>query len=317
MTNFFNNQNLVEIIWKWRKHFIAVGILAIVVSAIFSSSTFIRPKFKSTALIYPSNNIYVFSDESQSEQMLEIINSLDIKLRTIDAFNLGEVYKIGKDEPQYLTYMLAEFNDNVKFKKTEYETVEISVLDIDPQRACNMCDSIIRYVDEKIGLMHKIKHDEVAAIAKKDYVFISHKVDSLEEKLNFFRTEYQILDYRTQAEEITKGMVKVLADQQKNSSGGKELAQWLKNLSEKGGEYEILDKQQNKLISQKDSIMKVYDQSVSSANKKIIYGQRVQNPIPADKKSYPVRSLILLISTFSALFFALLVVLLIENKKTT
>ncbi len=317
MTNFFNNQNLVEIIWKWRIHFIAVGILAIVVSAIFSSSTFIKPKFKSTALIYPSNNIYVFSDESQSEQMLEIINSLDIKLRTIDVFNLGEVYKISKDEPQYLTYMLAEFNDNVKFKKTEYETVEISVLDIDPQRACNMCDSIIRFVDEKIGLMHKIKHDEVAAIAKKDYVFISHKVDSLEEKLNFFRTEYQILDYRTQAEEITKGMVKVLADQQKNSSGGKELAQWLKNLSEKGGEYEILDKQQNKLISQKDSIMKVYDQSVSSANKKIIYGQRVQNPIPADKKSYPVRSLILLISTFSALFFALLVVLLIENKKTT
>ena len=317
MTNFFNNQNLVEIIWKWRIHFIAVGILAIVVSAIFSSSTFIKPKFKSTALIYPSNNIYVFSDESQSEQMLEIINSLDIKLRTIDVFNLGEVYKISKDEPQYLTYMLAEFNDNVKFKKTEYETVEISVLDIDPQRACNMCDSIIRFVDEKIGLMHKIKHDEVAAIAKKDYVFISHKVDSLEEKLNFFRTEYQILDYRTQAEEITKGMVKVLADQQKNSSGGKELAQWLKNLSEKGGEYEILDKQQKKLISQKDSIMKVYDQSVSSANKKIIYGQRVQNPIPADKKSYPVRSLILLISTFSALFFALLVVLLIENKKTT
>ena len=317
MTNFFNNQNLVEIIWKWRIHFIAVGILAIVVSAIFSSSTFIKPKFKSTALIYPSNNIYVFSDESQSEQMLEIINSLDIKLRTIDVFNLGEVYKISKDEPQYLTYMLAEFNDNVKFKKTEYETVEISVLDIDPQRACNMCDSIIRFVDEKIGLMHKIKHDEVAAIAKKDYVFISHKVDSLEEKLNFFRTEYQILDYRTQAEEITKGMVKVLADQQKNSSGGKELAQWLKNLSEKGGEYEILDKQQKKLISQKDSIMKVYDQSVSSANKKIIYGQRVQNPIPADKKSYPVRSLILLISTFSALFVALLVVLLIENKKTT
>jgi capsule polysaccharide export protein KpsE/RkpR len=317
MTNFFNNQNLVEIIWKWRMHFIIVGILAIVVSAIFSSSIFIKPKFKSTALIYPSNNIYVFSDESQSEQLLEITSSLDIKLRTIDAFNLDEAYKISKEETQYLTHMLAEFNDNVKFKKTQYETVEISVLDTDPQRACNMCDSIIHFVDEKIGFMHKIKHDEVAAIAKKDYAFISHKVDSLEEKLNFFRTEYQILDYRTQAEEITKGMVKVLASQQKNSAGGKELSKWLKNLSEKGGEYEILDKQQKKMISQKDSIMKVYDQSVSSANKKIIYGHRVQNPIPADRKSYPVRSIILLISTFAALFVALLVVLLIENKKTT
>lgn len=316
MTIFFNNQNLVEIIWKWRKHLILVGLLAVVVSALFSSSIFIQPKYKSTARIYPSNNIYVFSDESQSEQLLELITSLDIKLRVIDAFNLSKVYDISKQEPQYLTYVLAEFNDNVNFKKTEYETVEITVLDTDPQRASNICDSIIHFVDEKIGLMHKIKHNEVAKIAKKDYAIISHKVDSLEEKLNFYRTEYHILDYRIQVEEITKGMVKVLANQQKNSSGGKEMSQWLKNLSEKGGEYEILDKEQGKMVSQKDSIMKVYNQSVSSANKKIIYGQRVQNPIPADKKSYPVRSLIVLISTLSALFVALLIILLIENRKT-
>ncbi|OFX58778.1 MAG: hypothetical protein A2066_18580 [Bacteroidetes bacterium GWB2_41_8] len=317
MTHFFDNENLLEIIWKWRKHLIIVAILAMIASAFFSSSMFIKPKYKSTARIYPSNNIYVFSDESQSEQLLEFITSLDIKLRTIEAFNLGEVYKISKNDPQYMTNVLLEFNDNISFKKTEYETVEISVLDTDPQRACDLCDSIIHFLDEKIGKLHKIKHDEVAAIAKKDYVFISHKVDSLEEKLNFFRKEYQILDFRTQAEEITKGMVKVLSSQQKNSAGGKELSQWLKNLSEKGGEYEILDKQQNKLVSQKDSIMKVYDQSVSSANKKIVFGQRVQNPIPADKKSYPVRSLILLLSTFSAIFVAMLVILLIENRKNT
>ena len=64
MTNFFDNQHLIEIIWKWKKHLIAVAILAIVISAIFSSSTFIKPKFKSTARIYPSKNIYVFSEES-------------------------------------------------------------------------------------------------------------------------------------------------------------------------------------------------------------------------------------------------------------
>jgi capsule polysaccharide export protein KpsE/RkpR len=118
-----------------------------------------------------------------------------------------------------------------------------------------------------------------------------------------------------QAEEITKGMVRVLSEQGMNTAGGKELSRWLKNLTEKGGEFEILDREQRKMTSQKDSIMRVYDQSVSNANKKIIYGQMVQLPIPADKKSYPVRSIIVLISTFSALFFALLAILLIENKK--
>ena len=315
MATYFNNQNLLEIVWKWKKHFIIVGILAIVLSAFFSSSIFIKPKYKSTARIYPSNNIYVFSEESQSEQLLEFITSLDIKLRTIDAFKLDEVYKIKRQNHQYLSSILSEFNDNVKFKKTEFETIEIQVLDTDPIRASNMCDSIISFLNEKVRLMHRIKHEEVAIIAKNDYAFISHKVDSLEEKLTFLRKEYHILDYRLQAEEITKGMVRVLAQQGMNSSGGKELALWLKNLSEKGGEFEILDKEQRKMISQKDSIMKVYDQSVSSANKRIIYGQIVQSPIPADKKSSPVRSIIVFISTLSALFVALLVVLFIENKQ--
>ncbi|MBA4407934.1 MAG: Wzz/FepE/Etk N-terminal domain-containing protein [Bacteroidota bacterium] len=315
MINFFDNQNLLETLWKWKKHLIAVGILAILFSAIFSSSTFIKPKFKSVARIYPSNNIYTFSDESESEQLLEIINSQDIKLRVIDAFNLGEVYKISKQDPQYLTYMLAEFNDNVSFKKTEYETIEIQVLDTDPKRACTMCDSIISFLDEKVRSMHRIKYEEVAHIAGKDLSLITHDIDSVQEKLNVLRKEYKILDYESQSEEITKGMVRMLTEQKKNTSGGKELEQWMKNLSEKGGEYKFLDNQYKFMIVQMDSIKKVYNQSVSSAGKKIVYGQRVQNPVPADKKSYPVRWLIVLVSTFAALFCAILVILLLENKK--
>jgi capsular polysaccharide biosynthesis protein len=215
MTNYFDNQNILDIIWKWRKHLIVVAILAVVISAVFSSSAFIKPKYKSTARIYPSNNIYVFSEESESEQLLEFINSIDIKLQTIEAFHLDEVYNISKQDAQYLTSILGEFNDNVSFKKTEYETIEIQVLDTDPQRASNMCDSIIHFLNEKVRLLHKVKHDEVASIAKRDYAIISHKVDSLEEKLDFIRKEYHILDYRLQAEEITKGMVKVLAQQGK------------------------------------------------------------------------------------------------------
>jgi capsular polysaccharide biosynthesis protein len=315
MTNYFNNQNLLEIFWKWKKHLIIVGILAVVFSAFFSSSIFITPKYKSTARIYPSKNIFVFSDESESEQLLEIINSQDIKLRVMDAFDLAKEYKISKEDPQYMTYMLAEFNDNVSFKKTEYETVEISVLDADPQRAAIMCDSIISFLDEKIRSIHRIKYQEVARISKIDLAIVSHQSDSVKEKLDNLRKEYKILDYDTQAKEITKGMVKVLAEQKKNTSGGKELEQWMKNLSEKGGEYVMLDKLQKLLVSQMDSLKKEYNQSMSGANKKIVYAQRVQNPIPADKKSYPVRSLIVLMSTLAALFVAMLVILLLENKK--
>jgi len=315
MTNFFDNQNLLEILWKWKKHLIIVGVLAIVFSSIFSSSLFLKPKFKSTARIYPSFNIYTFSDESESEQLLEFANSQDIKFKVIDAFNLSEVYKISKQDPLYQTYILGEFNDNVSLKKTEYETVEISVLDTDPKRACQMCDSIISFLDQKIRSVQRIKFDEVVHIAKKDLNAINHEIDSIKTKLDVLRKDFKILDYESQAKEITRGMVTVLAEQKKNTSGGKELQEWMKNLSEKGGEYELLAAQQKLCLIQKDSIKKVYDQSVSNANKKINYGQRVQSPIPADKKSYPIRWLIVLVSTFASLFAAMLVILVLENQK--
>lgn len=295
---------------------IIVGIAAVVLSAIFSSSTFIKPKFKSTARIYPSKNIYTFSDESESEQLLEIIGAMDIKLRVIDAFDLSKVYKISKQEPMYATYILTEFNDNVSFKKTEYETVEIQVMDTDPKRAAVMCDSIISFLDEKILSMHRIKYLEAAHIAKKDMDFITHQIDSIEAKLDFMRKEFKILDYGLQTKEVTKGMVAILANQKENTTGGKKIEQWMKNLMENGGEYNLLNQKQLNLVIQLDALKKIYDEAVSGANKKITYGQRIQNPVPADKKSYPLRSLIVVISTLAALFAAMLVVLFLENKKS-
>ena len=316
MTNFFDNQNLLAILWKWKNHLIAVGILAIVLSMFFSSSIFIKPKYKSTARIYPSKNIYVFSDESESEQLLEIIGAQDIKLRVIDAFDLSKEYKISKQDPQYLTYMMAEFNDNVSFKKTEYETVEIQVLDTDPKRAAAMCDSIISFLDQKILSMHRIKYEEATRIAKTDMDFITHQIDSVEEKLNVLRREYNIFDYSTQSKEITKGMVKILGKQGENTAAARAIKKMTKNFADKGGEYLLMDQEQRYMITQLEALKKIYDEAASGANKKIIYGQRVQNPVPADKKSYPVRSLIVLISTLAALFAAMLVILLLENKKS-
>jgi len=315
MANFFDNQNLLEILWKWKKHLIIVGVLAIVFSSIFSSSLFIKPKFKSTARIYPSFNIYTYSDESESEQLLEITNSQDIKLKVIDAFNLADVYKISKQDPLYQTYILGEFNDNFSFKKTEYETVEISVLDTDPRRACSMCDSIISFVNERINVLHRVKFEEVVRSSGIGLKKINHEIDSLEEKLNFLRGTYKILDYESQSEQLTKGMVKVLADGKKNTAGAKELEQWMKNLLEKGGEYNLLAKEQKNCISERDSIKTAYDRSLSNVKTNLVYGHRVQSPIPADKKSYPIRWLIVLVSTFASLFMAMLVVLVLEHQK--
>jgi hypothetical protein len=178
-----------------------------------------------------------------------------------------------------------------------------------------MCDSIISFFDQKVRALHSVKYREVVAIAGKDLKKIDHEIDSVNLMMDEMRKNYRILDYDSQSKEITKGMVKMLAEQKTNTAGGKELERWMNNLSEKGGEFMFLKSQLKNLFFQRDSVKQAYDWSMSNSKKKIVYGQRVQNPVPADKKSYPVRWLIVLVSTFAALFASMLVILLLENKK--
>ena len=178
MNDFFDNQQIVEIIWKRRFHFIVVGIIAILLSALFSSPMFIAPKYKSTTKAYPTN-LGIMSEESNTEQMLEIMNSTDIKLRMFKAFELDKVYKIGRDEPKYLTNMLGIYDKHVSTRKTEFETVQIVVLDKSPERAALMCDSLLQFYNEKVHEMHSAKNWDLARVLKDNITRQTTERDSL------------------------------------------------------------------------------------------------------------------------------------------
>ena len=55
MDNNFNNLSLVQLILKWKWHIIIITVAAALCGAIFSSSAFITPLYKSEALAYPAN----------------------------------------------------------------------------------------------------------------------------------------------------------------------------------------------------------------------------------------------------------------------
>lgn len=314
MNNFFDNQRILNLIWKRKFHFVVVGLIAIILSAIFSGPTFIRPKFKSVARIYPTN-IWVASNESETEQMLEVVNSNDIKLRMIKAFSLDTVYQISKDDPQYLSLMLFLYGKNVKAQKTEYETVEIEVLDYKPQRASDMCDSIIQFYNEKVGAMHKIKYFEMAEIAKDGLTKKYQDLDSIKGVLDDVRIKYGILNIERQVPEVTRGYMTALANGRGAAPDTKKIKEIYDNLGKEGSNALWLETRFEQLQLAIDSLTFQHDYYLGQYNKKIIYSQVVENPFPADKKSYPVRWLIVAFSTVSAVFLALLVFLILDYRK--
>ena len=80
---------VVNIVLKYKIPLIVIAVLSIILSAVFSSEYFIKPKFKSTAIVYPSN-LVPYSTESPTEQMLQLFESDDIRdelIRDFDLFN--------------------------------------------------------------------------------------------------------------------------------------------------------------------------------------------------------------------------------------
>jgi hypothetical protein len=67
MLDFKNdNLHLLAVVVNNTKGFIIVGVIASILSALFSSALFIDPKYKFSAIIYPSN-LAVYSGESSIE----------------------------------------------------------------------------------------------------------------------------------------------------------------------------------------------------------------------------------------------------------
>jgi capsular polysaccharide biosynthesis protein len=314
VNDFFDNQRILNLIWKHRTHFIIVGIIAIVFSAIFSGPKFITPKFKSTARIYPTN-IWVLSNESETEQMLEIVNSRDIKLKMFDTFGLDKVYKVNKDDPNYLTYMFEIYNKNVTAGKTQFETVEIQVMDTDSQRASDMCDTIISFYDQKVGELHRVLNLEMVKILDKELNKRHSELDSVMTVLDTLKQEYGILNYELQVPELTRGYMNALATGRGAAGDTKKIEELYQNFSEKGTKAIWTESRMNYLLSTIDSLTVDYGFYRTEAEKNIAYSMVVEYPVPADKKSYPVRWLIVVFSAFSAVFLSLLVFLVLDYRK--
>ncbi|MFA5532893.1 MAG: Wzz/FepE/Etk N-terminal domain-containing protein [Mariniphaga sp.] len=314
MNDFFDNQRILEVIWKRKFHYVLIGVIAILLSAVFSGPAFIKPRYRSVAKIYPTN-LEVFSEESETEQMLEIIHSKDIKLQMFDAFQLDQVYQIDKADPLYMTYMLAFYDKSVSASKTKFETVEIRVVDHDPLLASAMCDSIIHFYNGKVREMHKAKAHEMVEILKNRLESKHAELEQVGEELRSLRKEYGVLEYEIQVERVTEGYMSALVSDRTPSSHLNEIRDLYDNLADKGVEAVWLKSRHLFLLQSIAELTASYQTYLAEYNKIITYAHIVEHPMPADKKSYPVRWIIVAFSTLGAVFLAMLVFLILDYKK--
>ena len=314
MSQEFNSSKMLQLIWKWKKHLAIVLIVAVAASAIGSSSFFIKPKFKSVAVAYPINLI-PYGEESTTEQLLSLLRSAVVRDSVIAKLDLAKHYHIKADYPLGKSYLLDEWSDNISINNTELEAAEIKVLDTHPDTACLIANEILKQGNLLARRLQRKSTNELVRMYKKQVDGIKQDIDSMENLIKLLRTDYGVVEFDAQVEEVTKGYLKVAGSSSDVSKLSKvEAVRLMRNFEEKGGEYLTL---KNRINSSKEYYfrkLQEYNTVQTDALKELTYSNVISQPIPANKKSYPVRWLIVFLSSVSSLFFALIVIGYIDRK---
>ncbi|MCG3164790.1 MAG: hypothetical protein POELPBGB_00549 [Bacteroidia bacterium] len=314
MSEYFDNSNILKIVQKYQKQLLIVSVASLVLSVIFSAPWFIKPKYKSTAVLYPAN-IIAFGSETPDEQMVQVFQSDDIKTQIANEFNLYETYGIDTTKVKsYKTKLIKEFNENITIDKTELVSVRLEALHPNPVVARDIVSRMIELFNQKERALQKEKAMELVTILKKQLDNKRNEMDSMDVLVRDIRVKYGILDYALQTEYATEG---ALISNSMQKANEQEVKTMLKNLQDKGGEFVALNEHLWRIRGTYNDLKVQYENALRDVEKNLTYCNVVTSPFVADKKSYPVRWLIVVISTLSTLMFSLIVISVIENYNSS
>jgi capsule polysaccharide export protein KpsE/RkpR len=307
MPNELTFQRISEVLVANIRPIATVGVVAAVLAAVFSGPTFIEPRFLSTATVYPVN-LNSYSIETRTDQLLQLLRSNSVRDSVIKKYDLMTVYKVDTAKAGGYFALYNEFLDRVEISKTQYESVRIDVVDEDPVLARDLVNGLLTQVNLLARRLQREKSYEVLVIAERALRHAQHKLDSVEARLDTLRRTEGLLAYETQAKELTKGYVRMLNS---NSSQGQrdQLLGMIKDLESKGGEFRQLTELSNMFRSNYGQLLTEYEQVVNDVTKELTYTNVIVYPEVSDKKVYPIRWLIVAMSTASAVLICFLLML--------
>ena len=318
-----NFTEIASIIWQKRKPLIIVGVISILLSSIFSGPFFIKPKFKSEVVFYPTtiNSIgnamftdltqrqadpLAFGEEEEAENALQLLNSSALQGRIVRNFDLMNHYGIDGQSP--LTDLAKEMAKNIQFKRTRHLAVSITVLDEDPIKSAEIANGIAILYDSVKTEIQKQVSLEALQIVKDEFKNKEAEVWGLRTRLKDLGQK-GITNYEEQSRAISEELYKAVSPSKISS-----LKKQQEELAKYAGEFTYLNET---LILELESLSKLrkrFEKAKVDVEKTLPQKFVLTSASPAEKKSYPIRWLIVLVVT-AIVTFSSIVVLLIRNNK--
>jgi uncharacterized protein involved in exopolysaccharide biosynthesis len=170
-------------------------------------------------------------------------------------------------------------------------SVEISVMDRDPDYAANMANDISDLVDTVYNNMKKERAWEALRLVEREYKEAAMNLAILRDSLNLL------------SRQLSTG----------GRSSGDPGSNLLRALSENGAMYlsmHSLVRAESQLVSE---LSLRYKEARLEAEQNLSHKFVVDRAFPSEKKAYPKKSLIVIVSTLASLLFALIVLIIVDN----
>ncbi len=323
----FDSSNFIAFLYQWKKTFIVVGVVAMVLSAIFSAPYFITPLYRSQVILFPTStnaiskallstsyggkeDILEFGEDEQVEQMLQILSSTKIRDSIVVKYQLFKHYEIKDSDPFRNTKLFKEYESNIKFKRTENSAVKIIVYDRDAQVAANIANDIASLYDVVKNVMKRKRAWQGYKIVEREYLKLKLEIAEKEDSLTVLR-KLGVHDYESQTEMINRQLAMEIA--KGNTPSVNRLEDRLDILAKYGGPYVSLRDALEHDKKQLSEIRAKYEEAKVDAEQDLPQKFIVSEAYKAEKKAYPVRWLIVLITVFGALFLSVLIIITFEQ----
>ena len=320
--NSYSSKYLCKLLVEYRKPILIILTVAALCAVIFSSPYFITPLYKSTTVVYPTSSnstskvlisttyqsdkdIMNFGEDEQTEQMLQVMNSNRVRDKVISRFNLMEHYNIKPDSKYPYTKLNKLYDSRIKFRRTEYNAVKITVLDSDPALSAQMANDIAEIFDSTMNQIQKEVAVKAFRLVEDEYNTLCAEMAQLEDSLNTLR-KLGVFDYESQVEMLSQQLAVELG--KGNTQGIKNIQEQLDILAEYGGaSYAINERLDNDRL-QLSLVKSKYEEAKMDATQDIPRKFVVTSAFQAERKSYPVRWIIVVVtmlSTFLLLIFCI------------
>lgn len=310
--------NLLVTLWAKRKILIIVTSAGLVVSTVVAF--LMTPLYRSTAIVFPAATSTVsfseqrnakassmdFGEEEQAEQLIQILQSSKVRDKVVQQFDLMKQYEIDPDDANKHYKLVKEYNSHILFVRTRYGSIQIDVLDKDPQLAADMANKIVDLIDT-------VKNEMVMERTVPAFEINKRKKEQLE------KDKEAVLDKLDSLAALgvvpLEGRANLFAAYV-DAKSAEDKADFKRRIDinlEFGAVFDGLEYVRNEKIMKLADFALSYEQAESDANTQFNHKFIVERAVVADKKDKPKRLVIMLLATFGTFVF-MVFALLIQDK---